>query len=226
MEIKLSNFTAFLKILSWRKIVQLIVLILVLGVTYGLWENRVVVYNSLKVGARYESAQLLTIDLSTSSKAIIDATVLKGANNIVGIQIVGVDFKKNSRMAIYSSFNNSELRKLFDNFQRDRLGPSSLFTENEANNQRTIDLINGEFTCSEYSATMIGHLLPTATRGIKTVCSVSIPPYYGKFSGYLNVLLSAKPDTGDLNLIRYLSRGIANKIYDTDIDRSIRHQKE
>lgn len=205
---------------------QLFVFLLILGLSWGFWENRTTIYNSLRVSVRVETQEALLLNLSPGTLFILDDTTSKMKNLIGGIQVVNVDFKKNNRSTSYFAFSDINLKTSFANFQASKIAETPLFTDNELNNQRIIDLINGEFICNDFKETQSFKSYPRAGDTIATVCAISIPPYYGRFSGYMNLYLIKKPTTDELTVIRQLSRDISLKIYETDVDKSNRYSPE
>jgi hypothetical protein len=226
MDVKVSSITGLLKALSWNKILQVFALILVLAFAWGSWENRATIYNSLRVTVRVESQSPLVLNLSNGSIFAIDDTANKMKYLIGGIQVVNVDFKKNTRSTAYFGFSDINLKTSFANFQASRISEIPLFTDNETSNQRIIDLINGEFICNDFKDTQDVKLFPHAGDSISTVCAISIPPYYGRFSGYMNLYLLKKPTVDEISIIRQISRDISLKIYEKDVDTSAKNSLE
>lgn len=220
----IEALTSFLKILSWRKIIQSVIALLILGVAYGFWENRVTIYNSINVTAQVTTEEPLVIVLSSTTQQMLETTVNKGKGSIAGIQIVSVDFKKNSRVTSYFSISDETLKREFTKFLENRVSATPLFTGNEKNNQRMIDLINGEFSCSPFKDTIAQSLMPRVGDTISSICSISIPPYYGRFSGYMNVYLYKEPSVADMSFTRQLIRDLSLKVYETDIDKSPKYR--
>lgn len=224
MDVK--GITGLFKVLSWQKVIQSAALIFILAVTYGFWENRTTVYNSLKVGARVEVEQPLILSLSPGTTSMLDASTVKMKELIGGIQVVNVNFKKNTRSTAYFAISNTTLKKSFDQFTAGKIADTPLFTDVEPNNQRIIDLINGEFVCYDFRNTPALKAMPNAGDTIPTVCSISIPPYYGRFSGYMNVFLVKKPTQDEVNLIRQIARDMSLHIYEYDVDKSGKYTYE
>ncbi len=220
MAMNMKPFTDFVKVLSWQKLVQATLFLLLLILAWGFWENRVTVYNSLRVGARVESDEPLIINLSNGTKSYIDTTLSKSKDLIGGIQIVNVNFKKNSRGSAAFFYNDSVLKSAVEQYQATRIADSPLFTDNEVNNQRLINLINGDFVCYDFKDTPGSKLYPAAGKDIPSVCSISIPPYYGRFSGYMNLYLLRKPLPDDLIFIKQIARDISLRLYESDIDKT------
>ncbi len=226
MDVKVSSVNSLLKTLSWNKILQVFALILILGLAWGFWENRTTIYNSLRVTVRVETQNPLVLNLTGGSVFVLDDTVGKMKYLIGGLQVVNVDFKKNIRSTSYFAFSDINLKTSFANFQASRIAEVPLFTDTELNNQRVIDLINGEFICSDFKDTQDMKYFPRAADSITTVCSISIPPYYGRFSGYMNIYLIKKPTIDEISIIRQISRDISLKIYEKDVDKSAKYSLE
>ncbi len=224
MDVK--GITSLLKVLTWQKIIQATVLIFILGTTYGFWENRITIYNSLKVGARVEVEQPLIISLSPGTIALLDDSVTKMKPLIAGIQVINVNFKKNTRSTSYFSIGDPILKKSYEHFSSVKLTDTPLFTDVETNNQRIIDLINGEFVCYDYKNTPAIKIFPEAQQSVQVICSISIPPYYGRFSGYMNVYLTKKPTPEEVSIVRQIARDMSLHIYEFDVDKSGKYTYE
>ncbi len=125
MDVK--NITSLLKILTWQKILQAIVLILIIGLAYSFWENRVTVYNSLKVGARVEIEQPLVIVLSPGTTRMLEDSTIKMGGLIIGIQVMNVNFKKNTRNTAYFASSDAILKADNENFQKNKITDTTLF---------------------------------------------------------------------------------------------------
>jgi hypothetical protein len=223
MDVK--NVTSLLKILSWQKILQAVALILIVGLAYSFWENRITVYNSLKVGARVEVEQPLVITLSPGTTRMLEESTQK-MNNIVAVQVINVNFKKNSRNTAYFASGNPAVKAEFDEFQNRKITDTTLFNSSEINNQKIINLINGEFVCNDFKDTVGAKLMPKAQDSVATVCSISIPPFYGRFSGYLNIYLSKKPTLEEISMIKQVARDLSLRIYETDVDKTSKYTYE
>ena len=226
MDVSATSVKSLLAVLSWNKLIQLFVFLIIVGLAWGFWENRTTIYNSLKVTVRVETSDPLILSLSSGTLFSLDDTVLKMKGLIGGLQVVNVDFKKNNRSTAYFAFSDINLKTSYANFQASKISETPLFTDDETNNQRIIDLINGEFICADFKATYAIKAFPRAGDSIPTICSISIPPYYGRFSGYMNLYLVKKPTPDEISLIRQLSRDISLRIYETDVDKSSKYTSE
>jgi hypothetical protein len=226
MAVNISTLAELIDSLTWTKIIQTTILILILGISWGLWENRATIYNSLKVTARIETDNALVLNLSNTTIFLLDDTTAKMKSLIGGMQVVNVDFKKNSRSSSYFAFSDINLKTAFANYQASKIADVPLFTDSEVNNQRIINLINGEFICNDFKDTMAIKAIPRAADTITTICAISIPPYYGRFSGYMNIYLLRKPTVDETTAIRQIARDVSLKIYETDVDKSNRYAEK
>ncbi len=68
--------------------------------------------------------------------------------------------------------------------------------------------------------------MPRSHEVVATVCSISIPPFYGRFSGYLNIYLTKKPSPDELTLIRQVARDLSLRIYENDVDKTSKYTYE
>jgi hypothetical protein len=221
VDFNLTPIQDFVKSLSWQKIIQIFILLSLMASAVIFWENRVTIYNSIKVGSRVETDNPLMIMLSDSTRAYVESTVGKSKDLIAGFQVISVNFKKNSRVQTYFYGNDPILKKDVDVYVEHKIADNTMFTDSEINNQRLVNLINGDFVCYDFKDTPGVKFYLNSVKVVTTVCSISIPPYYGRFSGYLNMYLLRKPNADDLTLIKQLERDISLKIYETDIDKNI-----
>jgi len=149
-----------------------------------------------------------------SKKAIddIDSAVSK-YDLIIGIQITQVDFQKNVRHILYTSIDDKDLEKIYNEFLKDSIGDVPLFNGDAENDERLARIINGEFVCRPFPKTLPGRLMPSASKYVDTVCAVSIPPSYGRIVGIVTVYIKRTPTEIELDQIRYLSQNLADLVY-------------
>ncbi len=214
MEIK--DVVGLFKVLSWTKIAQFSALAIICLLALLAWQGKEILYNSLKVKAVVETEEPIKIKTSEQTNSYID-NILTKSSNISGIQIINVNFRKNTRSTAYFTISDRILRDEVEDHRKKSIADTPLFNENETNNQRLINLINGDFVCTDFKDTIGGKIWPKAATSVTTVCSISVPPYYGRFSGYVNVYLNRKPDSSDIILLKQLMRDISLRIYEKDI---------
>lgn len=208
---------SFLKALTWEKLAQIAVLLFMLFVFYIGYQFRESAYASIKMGALTETDYVIVIELTSETKIKITETVSKFPTMIAGIQVVNINFKKNTRTASYSFISEPLLKQAIDDFQNSSIADTPIFNDNQTNNRRVVSLINGKFICTPYSDTVAVKTYAKASSVVTHICSVSIPPHYGKFSGYLNIYIKHKPDGIEIEMLRQLATELSNQIYINDI---------
>jgi len=212
---KLSIIQKFLKILTWTKLAQLAIFILLIGIAWGVFENRNIFYR-IPSKSGFAAIPTSEIKLSKSTVELLETT-LKKSDLIVGIQVTVVDFNHNSRLVIYSGIDDPDLIKVYKNYESSIVGEIPLFNSDPVNNVRMSQLINGEFICNPYSETIANKLAPEGGKFVKTVCANGIPPYYGKFAGIISIYLKKPPTAEEVDQIRFLAKDMSAKIFDKDI---------
>lgn len=140
--------------------------------------------------------------------------VVKRNNQVLGIQVVTVNFQKNIRIETYVSIGNAGLQAVYDHFLNNRVVETALFDENKVTNNRLIRLINGEFVCVPYKDSAAGKYAPAGENFASTVCAIGIPPSYGEFSGIVTLYLKDKPNKELTEQLFLVSRSISLRIYD------------
>lgn len=136
-------------------------------------------------------------------------------SNFLGIMIVSANIQANSRSIVYIHLDNRELNKMFEDYikyKRITQQESLFVTNGDLINQRTIDLINNQFICVPWNEVSLSRPIPDASRLIKSVCSVAIPPSYGAFNGTLSIFLSQVPSDDDKIYLMSLLREISNSV--------------
>ena len=208
--------TGVLRELSWTKIAQVAVFCLIIVAFTVLWASREGIYQSISVGSIPTNKMFETIYMSSRSieetKQALNKLDHTGA---IGIQIINVDFRKNIRTQAFFASNNDKFKKSVDDYLALMGGTgTSIFTNNEVNNKRIIDLLNGNFICTPYEDTLAPLIYQGTLAYVKYVCSVPIPPYYGKFTGYVNVYLTEKPTDTKIAAIRQSMSELSIIVYE------------
>jgi hypothetical protein len=210
---KLASIQKFLDILTWTKISQLVVFLIIVALSWAAYESRQPIYNYVTKTKLANSSP--PVKLSKSTKDEIVNSVEK-SQLIIGIQVTVVDFPKNSREVIFTTTDSPDLRSIYDNFEKSNIFEFPLFNADVANNKRLVSLINGEFVCSPFEETLGFRILPEAGKHVRYVCAVGIPPFYGKFSGIVSIYLNRQPTSEEVDQIRNLSKNISSLIYEKD----------
>lgn len=212
---KITIIQKFLTALTWQKLAQLTVFLLVLTMAWATYDNRTTIYNFAKEPRLSRTYPTIT-KLSSLTSTEINKAVDK-SDVIIAVQVVLVDFPRNVRVVAYSYTDNARLDNVYKVAESHSVAEIPLFNANEKNNKRMVDLINGEFVCLPFADTIGSSAFPDARNYISTTCSNGIPPYYGRFSGYINIYLSRLPTTDEVDLIRALSKRLSALIYEEDL---------
>lgn len=123
--------------------------------------------------------------------------------NIVAIQIVHVDLSKNVRSLRFMYIKDSRLSAFAEEYNKGRISPFyPVFTSDNINNDRITRIINHEFVCSPYEETLSAKVVPVSTSYVKVICSIGIPPSYGRFNGIVAILLKNTPSENEIAIIR------------------------
>jgi len=210
---KLASIQKFLDILTWTKLAQLVVFLVIVALAWATYESRESIYNY--VTRSKISSVSHPVKLSKSSSEEVVRTVSK-SQLIVGVQIFVVDFQRNAREVIFTTTDVPELKLMYENFEKSNIFEFPLFNADIANNKRLVNLINGEFACYPFKETIGYKILPDASKHIEYVCAVGIPPFYGKFSGIVSIYLNRQPTAEEIDQIRNLSKNISSLIYEKD----------
>lgn len=212
-----NDIIVLIRSLTWRKLLQVFVLLLVLLFFGTLYMFKQDIYEWSNLTAIHGVGQLVKIEPSSETKLKINETADKFPAVVAGIQIVNVNFRNNTRTSAYFAINEPNLKQASQDYQQSSLAASPIFNDDETNNQRIVSLINGDFICTPFKHSLAAQIYPKAINSVNTICSVGIPPHYGKFSGYLNIYLISKPDKLEIGMIRRIAIDLSGTIYSNDI---------
>lgn len=202
-----------LNFMSWGKIGKTVVIAMLFIAGYSVWENRQPIYKGI---ISYNAQRLMVqAPLSDATLKAVDELISK-PSKIVAVQLVSVDFRTNSRQTELFKSIIPAMQKVIDDYAANKIGNTPFFTDDVKNNARNTSLINGEFSCFRVDELAIFQRVPTLGGFATTVCSISIPPYPGFFSGYVNVYLSDFPDTGEMVDIRAAIRKLSLVTFDSE----------
>ena len=101
-----SNIQKFLNVLTWKKLIQLLTFMLIIGLTWATYENRDVIYGFASQ-KRIDATSPHVTELSKATILEIN-TVADKSENIEAIQVILADFQKNERIIIYTYIEEEE----------------------------------------------------------------------------------------------------------------------
>jgi hypothetical protein len=214
-----------LKELNYGRMVQIIILSFVFLILYSAWDSRVTLVDAIKAGAVNHKTNTMLIANEATVKAI-KALVSKNPL-MMGVQLVNTDFRNNARTTAFFYANRPELQNIIDSAVYNRASPTPILmvtngTPEEAafalqNNIRMIDIINAQFVCVESKGTGLAQIAMGFPALAPWMCSISIPPYRTKFSGYLNVFLTRQPTQQEKVDIADAVTSLSGDIFDREI---------
>lgn len=215
----IEDVRKFLSVLTWKKLIQLIVFLFIMGLTWATYENRGAIYGFASQ-KRIDPSSPHVKELSKSTQTEINKIVEK-SDNIVAIQIILADFQKNERVIIYTYIEDEalELKNIWLKYSNNAIGNMALFTDNVADNKVVVDLINGEFNCRPYVDTINVRLSPESAKYVKYTCSNGIPASFGRFTGIIVVYLKHQLTPEEYDQIRSVSRTLATTIFERDLNK-------
>jgi predicted lactoylglutathione lyase len=211
----LTTIRRFLDTLSWKKIAQLAAFLFVIVFGWLTFEMRESIYN-FAVQSRIQKNHPSNVLTKLSKKSITEIdNIVSQSQLIVGISVVNVDFQKNLRTIVYVSIDDPKFKEEYTS----AYGATTtlpLFNTDVLNNKRLVGIINGEFICNNYADTIQAQTAPGTKKYVSSVCISGIPPYYGAFSGIVNIYLNRQPTSEEVDQIRVISRNISVLVYDSD----------
>lgn len=157
-----------------------------------------------------------TFTLSATSKEELKEFT-DSDKSVVGVAVLTADIRLNVRKALYSYAIPSAKDNPDQQFKNISVQRLPLFTNDPENNRQMVKLINGEFHCAPYATSALAKATPGLNKNVVSICRVSLPPYYGYFSGFITAFLSVDPDIDKQFRLRSAMESIATRIYLRDV---------
>lgn len=150
--------------------------------------------------------------VSTEMQDRIKVLVMNSAL-IMTVTVLSADLKVNERDIVYRFSDSAVLNELWEKQFREHGSAQPIFTKDSENNSQMVSVVNGEFSCHPFSKTVNQQLVPDAGKLTAMICRISLPPYYGEFSGYLTFSLARVPSDLELYTIQLEAKKMANEIF-------------
>jgi len=198
--------------LSLKKIVMLVCAGLVLIFVMTIFENRSVVTKIFKPKDYAIPAEHRLVVADDTQKKIQELVTRSPDINM--IMIIGAEIRVNQRELVYYFSDDVTIDLAMKSYIGTHSTRQPIFSVDERNNAQMVSVINGEFGCYKYEASMSTIIAPAVSLQAPAICRISLPPYYGEFSGYVNITLSKFPDVALQNQIRIDAVRLATEIYD------------
>jgi hypothetical protein len=158
----------------------------------------------------------IVLEITTSVGNYIDSIVRK--NQIIeAIQVVTINFQSNVQLDTSMNINTIMLQDIYNSFTNNKVIDTPVFTEEKANNQRILKLINGDFLCIPFKESSIYKYAPQAEQFVKHVCAIGIPPTSSGFSGILVLYLKSTPSDDEKSKLFFFARELSAIITEDNV---------
>lgn len=141
----------------------------------------------------------------------------KNEEKIVGVSVMSADLRLNEARFMYFVSDTPAFEEVISKSKLPDTNRLPLFTSIDENNTDIIKLINGQFSCTKFEATLESKLYPQLGSSVKAVCRTSIPSYYGYFSGYVQLYISDQVGSEYQLQLKLIVEKLANDIYFKDV---------
>lgn len=211
MDLFLKYLNGLVNVISWlnvRKVLLLATISLATLICYSVYEERAHILQAMQadLSPRRDMQKFMISDEI--------ATEIRYMTRLPLVSMVAVyaaDLQINERMIAYRYSDDPYITDLWDK-QITTLGNSlPVFTRNSTANALIVTIINGEFSCHPYQNTMNHEFMRNDRTPV--LCFVSLPPYYGSFSGYVEVSLTRAPSELEKQSIEIEMKRLSNDIF-------------
>lgn len=203
------------KFIIWetpKQILMLFLFCLMSLISITLFEQRTNIFNATTNNLSLPPMSVKKIVVPNDIDIKIQ-NLLNQQSNIAFISLVSADLRVNQREMVYFYSNNSLVNLIHDEALKLRGKTHVIFGADEKENEQMVAMINGEFACYKYDETSNMRLAPRGNVIIPYLCRISLPPYYGEFSGYLTFGLKSEPDQAQKDRLKLEGTRLSTEIY-------------
>lgn len=216
----LSFIEEIIDTLTFRR-VSLIALLTVVGLgLFALWENRTELIGKIiePRTVTLDDSEPIMWELSEKSKEMLQNFAKQ--TPAVFISITDVDLRKNRRAIRYYYIDDPTLI-LEPNALRAIGLPQPFFDYDPKNTAQMVAILSNEFKCVPYEETINHRFAPELASRIPVACRIAMPPFVGKFVGFLTVGLERQVDASEMAIIRLEASRLAVEIYLSDVMKKV-----
>lgn len=211
MDLLLKYLNGLVNVISWlnlRKVLLLALASLATLICYTAYEERTRILTALSadLSPRHEMQKF-----NISDDIAIEIRYMTRLPIVSMVAVYAADLQINERMIAYRYADDPYLTDLWDKQIATAGNSLPLFTHNTKVNALVVSIINGQFSCHPYQDTMNREILRNDRTPV--LCFVSLPPYYGSFSGYVEVSLARVPTTLEQQTIEIEIKRLSNDIF-------------
>ena len=214
----LASFEELISSLTFKRIFLLSLLIAISLLLFLVFENRSVLFSKALTSASSDEA-IFEWKMSNNSEELL--TSLASFQPVVLTGVIDVDLKKNRRSVKWFYSRDPEVMTIVKNITSRTL-PQPMFDYDVKNTQQMIALLNNEFICVKTSDGLLSQWGDTLSRKFPVICRMAIPPYVGKFVGYVIIGVRGQLSKNELDSLKMEATRIAIEIYIRDV---VKHPK-
>lgn len=222
MELILNLLPKLASFISWltpRRMLLITAFFLTLIVSLTLFEQRNLIFSKIGDGAVViETPPKIRIAESVADDII---TFVDGNKKVVFFSLVSSSIRLNQSEIVYFYTDNPVLRELHLASLKDSGSSFPIFTSIQGENAQMVSALNGEFACYKYEETFKNRSLPQGASIAPYVCNISLPPYYGEFSGFITFGLIDAPTAAEIDALRLVGTRISTEIYTRNFKRKL-----
>jgi hypothetical protein len=188
METFLTTLSTLLKYATFKRVLTIGLLIIFLLAGYIGYRQAPAIANLFT-----SNGSRPFVFIPTESEAVI-GVFMKKHTEVAYLAVVTFKFEKNTRLPIYRTFNDEEIKKFIYERLNGGDGAIPIFIKNdESNNNQIISIISGETNCAPFSAGGLSRSIPESIPKFHTSCRAPLPPVFGDgIRGYVVAHVNGK----------------------------------
>lgn len=173
------------------------------------FEQRHLIFSSLTGSHEYSTPRIhVPAQLDQTIKNFVSVHA-----KVVSFSIVSSHIRSNQSEVVYFYTSDPVLRELDAQSAYSFKSAFPIFSSSEVENAQMISAINGQFACYPYERTFKNRFNPSGASITPYLCIISMPPYYGEFSGFLMFGLKSAPTDHEIDELRLAGTRLSTEIY-------------
>ena len=209
----LLSIEDLIKTLSFKRVFLISLLVAISLLLFLVFNNRNILFNKA-ITSTAKNEIYYEWDFSKQSKDLL--TTLNFFEPVIFTGVINVDLKKNRRNVKWFFSNDSEIMDIVNIITVKTL-PQPVFDYDTKNTQQMIAVLNNEFNCVRTKDSTLSQWGSAINNKIPIICRMAIPPYVGKFVGYLVIGIGRTMSKNELDSLKMEASRIAIEIYIRDV---------
>ena len=209
----LLSIEDLIKTLTFKRVFLISLLVAISLLLFLVFDNRNILFNKA-ITSTAKNEIYYEWDLSKQSKDLL--TTLNFFEPVIFTGVINVDLKKNRRNVKWFFSNDSEIMGVVNVITVKTL-PQPVFDYDTKNTQQMIAVLNNEFNCVRTKDSILSQWGSTINNKMPIICRMAIPPYVGKFVGYLVFGIGRTMSKNELDSLKMEASRIAIEIYIRDV---------